>query len=134
MPKNNDGTVAAYNFSDDAPLKGHNFYRVKVVEHLGSIVYGVIAHIRNDKQIESLIIYPSPVTGSLLNFKAAGLVKGKYYIKIINSIGQQVYTQEQLLDGSTMNQKIQLPHLKRGVYTFIVTGNGVPLRKSFVAE
>jgi hypothetical protein len=60
LPVNNSSSLNNYSFEDADPIKGSQFYRLKITERTGKITYSSVAKInfRSDKLIS---FYPNPV-------------------------------------------------------------------------
>jgi hypothetical protein len=57
---NQSAFTAEYNFTDQQPVQGRSFYRLKMVEKTGSSRYSNIKLIQLDQLITKLNIYPNP--------------------------------------------------------------------------
>lgn len=93
-----------YNYEDNSPLVGINYYRLKQTDFDKSISYSEI--IKVDLQApEQIILYPNPVNQSgIVN------VNTKDTFAIFNSLGQIVLL-------STESNRIDIKDLPTGVYT-----------------
>ncbi|MFT5913209.1 MAG: hypothetical protein ACI9XO_004756 [Paraglaciecola sp.] len=114
-----------YTFTDDAPLSGVNYYRLKQVDFDGQFEYSNIVNIQTieSSNHQNINIYPNPVTDELT------IENGQGTAIIYNAVGQSV--QEVNIDAS----KIQLTvsELPQGIYTIhIRKTNGESITKQFV--
>ena len=84
----NSNTVQHYNFSDETPLAGKNYYRLKQIDWNGSYQYSRIVVADFATGVAGLVLYPNPVTGGviILDLPENGTVD----VKIYNLAGVQV--------------------------------------------
>jgi hypothetical protein len=119
LPARNNGSLNNYyNISDEQPLQGNNFYRIKAVDKDGIVSHSSIVSINTlGKVTSSVTIQPNPVSNKLLNLHLNYLAVGNYTIAITNIGGQQIYNQKVLHSGGNSMQQIQLPsYITRGIY------------------
>jgi uncharacterized repeat protein (TIGR03803 family) len=57
--RGNSNTTTSYSFSDDSPIKGMNYYRLKQLDNDGKFSYSSIKSIAFNKE-SNLIVYPNP--------------------------------------------------------------------------
>lgn len=112
----NSNTARTYQFTDQQPTNGVNYYRLKLVDQDQSFRYSGIRQVRN-QGVADLSIFPNPVkeqlTASIQTDKA-----GIYTWIITDASGKVVYQRQQnLLAGPTT---IQVPtnRLQAGSYFF----------------
>lgn len=106
-----------YNYRDAAPVKGANFYRLKMVAANGSVQYSEIVKIMFGNDGRSLLISPNPAAGKITVSSA-----GNIYTQVtISSMAGQVVLQEKLL---TNNQQVNISRLAPGQYSITVSGPG----------
>ena len=82
-------TFINYSFTDNNAVKGNNYYRIKSIDKVGIITYSnvVCVTIGNFKNI---VVFPNPLVGRNLNVTMNNIPTGKYEIRIINLLGQEV--------------------------------------------
>lgn len=108
---------SSYNWIDNAPVSGDNFYRIRAIDKDGVSLYTGIVKISLGKKAQSFIISPNPVTGQVANIQLANFEKGLYTLKMYNQAGQQVYSKSLQHDGSSSSYSLQLPlSVKAGIY------------------
>lgn len=87
-----------YSLSDDQPLAGPNYYRLKQVDYDGHYEYSEVAEVdfgTGQKSTTVMTIYPNPLpTGRPLNIALAGTSDGIRHITITNIMGQPVYQKD----------------------------------------
>jgi len=111
-----NGVDAVYNWLDLNPVEGNNFYRVRSIGIGGEIKYSAIVKVTIQKNKASIEVYPNPVTDHLLNIRFTAMVKGVYRIRLVNTIGQTVFTQQLKYTGDPAPQAIVLGGLPAGNY------------------
>ena len=57
--RGNSNTPTSYSFSDDVPVNGVNYYRLKQIDNDGKITYSVVRSVAFNK-VSNLIVYPNP--------------------------------------------------------------------------
>ncbi len=130
---NNDIT---YNWLDINPLLGNNFYRVKGIANSGEIKYSGIAKVTIGKAGSGITIYPNPVTNKMINVQFSGMDKGIYQVRLINSIGQVVFTQQLTHTGGSATKTIVLANVAGGNYQLeiIQPGNTATIKPLFLTN
>jgi hypothetical protein len=61
----------------------------------------ILTQVVNAEDKEGLKVYPSPVIDEYINLKMSGMPPGKYYLRLINSLGRTVLTKEIILSGNS---------------------------------
>lgn len=112
----NSTTIVEYNFTDNAPLSGKNYYCIKQTDKDGRVKYSPIRSLNFGDHLPALRIYPNPVRSG---FTVEGL-KGATTIRLINMIGQIVNTTT--TTGETVKY-ISVSHVPKGVYSLQITNN-----------
>ncbi|WP_276501188.1 T9SS type A sorting domain-containing protein [Terrimonas pollutisoli] len=131
----NANDKADYLAFDAAPMTGVNYYRIRVEEIGGKVTYTRILSVNLKNNVLSLQLYPNPVIGKQVTVSLANLRRGQYYLKVVSSSGQQVFTQTINSISSKITQVIDLPaSLKTGAYNMIVTGDGFNESKIFIVQ
>src|SRR5690554_1839436 len=78
-----------YQFLDEQPMSGANFYRLKQVDFDGSFDYSIVRQLVFDNFKNAVQIYPNPAQDYVV---VEGL-NSKATIHIINAVGQEVFKQ-----------------------------------------
>ncbi len=106
----NNGTAATYNFKDEFPFEGKNFYRIKIEYLNGDIKYSHVVKIAIDKTVPGISLYPNPIVGRSLNLYFAPQFFGNYNITIVNEIGQTIWSGKILCDNNSGRKfSVELP-------------------------
>ena len=109
--KGNSNSVNHYFSSDNYPLPGFNYYRLKQTDFDGGNKFSKTKMIRNSEN--EIMLYPNPVS-SYLYYSVVDPGKN-YYIEIFNSQGQLVESHT-VPEFSAYKNKIDLRHLDKGIY------------------
>lgn len=100
MPQNAPGGSAAYQYIDDQPIKGNNYYRIKGISEFGGRIQFSNVVLLTQRSIRgSIVLYPNPSPGKSV-LKYENLSKGWYLLKIYNSIGALYNIQKVQLEKS----------------------------------
>lgn len=121
QPRNNGTGAAHYVFTDQRPLSGRQYYRVKAVEQDGGLVFSAVLSWTSTHTISGLTVYPSPLAGRTLHY-AASLMAGHYQIQILSITGRQLWQQPLQHDGGLAAGSIVLPPLQKGYYLLVIAG------------
>ncbi len=107
--------LSFYNFSDESPAKGMNYYRIKRIDASGNYVFSDISQEMNRPNSEqNFEIFPNPVSSNL-TIENVNLIEGDVQIEIISTIGTVNNTMK--MDASSYNKSsIDTNNLPAGVY------------------
>ncbi|MCB9056247.1 MAG: T9SS type A sorting domain-containing protein [Chitinophagales bacterium] len=132
----NSSVETNYSFFDASPLPGVNFYRLRNVDFDGKSGYSNIVKVNLDKSVKDISFYPNPVRGEFVSLQSSDLAKGNYSVRVMNSAGQQVYTQRFNHTGGAINQTIHLPvGMQSGIYILqLDRETSKVLSKTFVVQ
>ncbi|HYJ63762.1 MAG TPA: T9SS type A sorting domain-containing protein, partial [Parafilimonas sp.] len=120
-----------YSFTDNIPLNGYNYYRIKQVDKEGNYQYSSIQRISLGDIVKRWNLYPNPAKNvaalhALNNYNKAT-------ISISDLRGRIIYST--VINNITVNQQISIPiqQLSKGVYVIkIVTEQGTDTQKLVV--
>ena len=112
----NNSSDVTYNWLDVNPVSGNNFYRIRSTENSGLIKYSAIAKVNIGKLVPSITVYPNPVTGKQVNLQFTAMDKGMYNIRLINTMGQTVYSTQYSHAGGSATQSISINGVVAGAY------------------
>ena len=118
----NNSSDVTYNWLDLNPVSGNNFYRIRSTENSGLIKYSAIAKVNIGKLVPSITVYPNPVTGKQVNLQFTAMDKGLYYIKLINTLGQVVYSSQYIHTGGSATFGFSIGNIKPGAYLMELIG------------
>ena len=134
------GTVTAnnskaYNWFDATPVNGSNFYRIKVINKDNSSSYSNVVNVKLGNTKGDIAVYPNPVKGSVINVQFNNQEKGTYNVQLINSLGQQLYSNRIVHQGGSASEALQLnAALSKGVYQLVITNGERKITQQVIAE
>jgi len=135
QPKSNRDDKASYTFFDASPVNGANYYRVRVQEQSGKVIYSKILRVEMGSTKYSFSLYPNPVTGKQLTVSLNGVKQGKYNVQIIDAAGQRVFTTNLSNVGTGVTQMMELPaNVKTGMYVMIISGDNYRETQQFIVR
>ncbi|MEP7373060.1 MAG: T9SS type A sorting domain-containing protein [Chitinophagaceae bacterium] len=135
LPTSNQNDKVDYSAFDANPLQAINYYRIKAIETTGKIVYSKILSVTIGTTSQSLRLYPNPVRGNQVNISMSNIKRGQYTLRIINTIGQDIFRQTINNQSSNMTQILDLPaSIKAGVYKMVITGSDYRETKTFIVQ
>lgn len=127
------GTITHYSFTDNTPLPGVNYYRLKMIDRAadrldGSYAYSRIVGVQFEAD-EDVVLYPNPVSNRLhYKGKAAESVTG---ISVMDASGRMLYGTHH--DGK--RKEVDMRELPAGMYLIgITTESGVRIVKKVIRE
>jgi predicted ThiF/HesA family dinucleotide-utilizing enzyme len=133
--KGNNSSLTSYSFFDATPIAGTNYYRIKALDKDGSFKYTAIMQVNISKGKADVIIAPNPVRNNDLNVQLSGFAKGNYTVRVLNNVGQVVFTAQVAAENGSISQTFRLPgNIRTGVYTLQVAGNDINLNKKIAIE
>jgi len=116
----NSSQMRNYSSVDDFPLNGISYYRLKQTDFNGMISYSAMVSISIDfltNDVEQ--IYPNP-TSEKLNIVFTKDTYIAFNIKIVNSMGQILFSENKNLDNIV---SIDLQGFSKGIYFLIITAD-----------
>jgi hypothetical protein len=121
-PTSNQNDKATYIGSDAVPVAGANYYRIKVVETTGKIVYSKILSVDLGRANVGLQLYPNPVIGNQITISLSNMKHGQYNLHVLNATGQDVFKKIIVNQSNNLTQTLNLPStIKPGVYNMVIT-------------
>lgn len=133
-PRSNNNDKESYSAFDASPLSSVNFYRVKVIEISGKVIYSKVLKVDLGGKQSGFGLYPNPVNGGQVSI-SMNAAQGQYMIKVVNNAGQQVYMGKLNHQGGSMTQTIDLPSsVKAGVYNMVISGDNYRAAKMFIVQ
>ncbi len=104
-----------YSFSDEKPLPGENYYRLRQTDFDGATEYSKIVRVdvKNSGNAPGLNVFPNPVTGGELTLFRAGDSEEAIPVQLFNSVGQLLRS-ESIISG---NNVFNISDLPEGIYT-----------------
>jgi hypothetical protein len=124
-PKSNRDDKASYDYFDAAPNSQTNYYRIRVQEVDGKVIYSKVLRVEmGTTKAASFSLYPNPVTGKQFTVSLNGLNQGRYQLEVYSTNGQRVYQTSINNVGAGVTQMVELPaSLQTGLYVTVVSGD-----------
>ncbi len=125
----NSNYIRNYNFSDENPFEGINYYRVKQTDFDGQFSYTPVIAIRNRFENEKLKILPNPVLNAGLakvNTKTGGI----HNLLIVNQLGSILLKKQIELLGGEQIIDFDANGLIPGIYTMVLTDETGNIQKA----
>lgn len=120
--KNKEG-IFAYHQMDPQPLKGANYYRLKIVASDGSFTYSSICVVVMDHQEDFFVKILSNPFKKNLSLSISTAVDQQARLLVYNVLGQLVYQNKPFLDaGSTHLHIKEAFYWQAGSYTILIEG------------
>ena len=121
---NNAVSTPGYHFTDNDPLDGISYYRIKAVDHNGQFNYSVIIAVRFGKP-ETVTLYPNPAS-DVLHILFAKQQQKNTVATIINSSGQTVLQTD--ISG-LQSKQINVAAFANGIYELRISGTATVTQK-----
>ena len=105
----NGSKTNAYSFVDNNPTKGNNFYRIQSTTFNNNERFSNTLVVNLQPQtIKQISVYPNPIKSGSFSVQLNNMPAAKYAIKLLNTIGQQVYSSSIQHNGSNGSISLQL--------------------------
>jgi hypothetical protein len=114
----NSNTALKYNYIDEFPFTGANYYRLKQMDISGTSDYSNVVMLNFSGDANQVRIYPNPVK-SVLNIES----KGNKKIVIVNAIGQVILDRTIIDNEISSVQNVDCSVWTKGIYFVRVTDN-----------
>lgn len=124
--------LGKYEWLDQEPAQGYNYYRIRSVDVDGKTSLSTIAKVMIDMPTGSISVYPNPITNGTLNLQLGNQPEGVYGLRLLNPVGQILISKKINHAGGNHTEKINWDYkMARGMYQLEVTkpGGGVHLIK-----
>lgn len=105
-----------YNYMDEQPFDGDNYYRIKAVARSTSGVYSNIVRVKLQQTRAMLNSYPNPAGGNQLQIGLSNLAKGNYHLSVYNIAGQKVAAKDLSYEGGSAVISMNIENLTPGNY------------------
>lgn len=122
-----------YQFADQSPVKGRNYYRIKQVDLDGTFMFSEIRSVHLNMSSGELNVFPNPSVDKNIKveFYQKGVIVQK--ISISNIEGKRIFEKE--VANEMVNEHINLPASAKGFYFINLidnTGNSLSNKKIVV--
>lgn len=108
----------ANNYNDtDANVTGaSNYYRIKIVSLDGKASYTQVVKVTNAGATGSISVFPNPIKDGIIHLELNNQPSGIYKIKLYNSIGQVIVSQNISHTEGSSKEIINCQNLSKGIY------------------
>jgi hypothetical protein len=131
-PKGN-ATNQDYQYIDEKPFAGKNYYRVKLLSNNNINLLSKVAVVEMDEAKGSINIFPNPIVGKSFIVNLKELNAGDYDVQIINSLGAVVEKHTVKHTGSNNNYNITLNNIiSSGTYVVRVVNESTRLTQKII--
>ncbi|MEP7163493.1 MAG: T9SS type A sorting domain-containing protein [Ferruginibacter sp.] len=122
----NTRCLQPFDFTDNDPAAGINYYRIKMTDVDGKISYStVIALLNKQTGFEIVNLSPNPVTGGTASLNITSAEKQIIHIKVSDASGEIVQAKDRSIISGFTNVNMNFSKLAAGIYTIsIYTNNG----------
>ncbi|HEX5025466.1 MAG TPA: discoidin domain-containing protein [Agriterribacter sp.] len=104
-PTGTNGLVNKYNYVDETPLEGANFYRLEYTETGGATLYSDIVSVRFAEQ-RNFLVAPNPVVGNVIRVELDRSRQTKITLRLVSITGKVIEQQEFNSDGKVFNMRL----------------------------
>lgn len=109
-------TANNYEWLDNAPLIGYNYYRLQQVDYDGSFKFSPVLLIRDGKK-DKIVVYPNPSSSDL--FYESDDLESVKRIQLFDAIGKLLH------ETTNIDGKFSITNFPSGLYWFVIeTSNG----------
>jgi hypothetical protein len=135
QPVNGTSATNRYNYTDNNPLAGVNYYRIKGSSINGQLQYSNVITVKTGSLLPMVTVAPNPIANKVLNLKLSQLTKGSYRMTVTDEAGRTIYSKEMVYDGVISTIKTNLPsNLKPGNYYVRLSGEGSDFTEKFIIQ
>lgn len=113
VPGTNQSTGDLYNWVDNHPFSGDNYYRLSQIDLDGTKTIFDIVKVSVREGNASVKAYPNPVLGSTLNITISGKLDHSYHVKIYDGNGRVLFSNIYRLSSNSI--QINPQHLSPGL-------------------
>lgn len=114
--RSNNNDRQAYSHTDANNVPETAWYRIKLSTASGQVQYSNTVKVSREKNVNSLLVYPNPVTQQQFTLQWQAL-PGIYQLRLFSGSGQQVWQKQiPVTAAGIISQNVQLPDLPAGLY------------------
>ncbi len=100
---------ATYAYTDLAPTPGIYHYRIKALGSRGVVAYTEMVRVVVMSSAGNLYVFPNPVKAGQMNLQLNTVPAGNYFLRLIGSNGQLLFSNSFVHDGTRGMRKFNLP-------------------------
>jgi hypothetical protein len=105
-----------YNFNDVNPVKGINYYRLKMVDMDGTYEYSNTLALEIQGKETTFVFFPNP-TSDVVSYQFEAESNESLQMELINAFGQLIFSQTKTARTGTNSISINMVDLAPGAYT-----------------
>ena len=135
MAVENRGTATNYTYVDYSPEQGVNFYRLKVTDIEGEVLYSNTVQLSFGRQAlsDQGIVYPNPVTRDI-QIKVSALKGQVCSVNIVDMKGATVLTKEVQLQQGVNSLTFDIDQLVPGTYVIRLEVDQKSVQDRFIKQ
>jgi hypothetical protein len=112
-----------YSYTDNYPLTGYNYYRIKSEDLESNLKYSEVMKIFVGKGSGTIKVFPNPLIGNLINLEMVNQPSDTYQVKVRNEFGQTVISKKIEYTGGSVTLPLNMPlNIPHGIYHLEVSG------------
>lgn len=112
----NSQSVKDYQFIDQEPGAGQNYYRLKQVDFDGHFEYSEVRSVRFDFVGEQISVFPNPLDGDLINVRFSSPAEWEFDVELMDVNGTLLVQQKQFLEKGVNKLQLSMNAYPAGVY------------------
>jgi len=122
----NSQTVLNYEITDNNPLHGTSYYRLKQTDFNGNFTYFKILSLNSDNEAQNIFMYPNPVNSkSGLNINIIGHKDEQVFVSVKDIMGREFLSKSLYVEESNQVFTLsELAFLSPGTYIAMVSALG----------
>ena len=120
----NSETLLNYNFSDEQPRAGANYYRLKQVDFNGDFEYSDVRSVMMEVENGYFSVFPNPTYDDLLNIAFSTKDDLILEIELFDVEGKRLLHDNWFLENGINKRQISLKGIAPGVYSLKMKGGG----------
>lgn len=130
----NSTSTINYSETDNAPLNGINYYRLKQTNYDGASTYSQTVAVNFKNNDETIEVYPNPNDGKLININLKQFNNKKVSLIIHDITGKALFS-ETINNSNGQYFSIQLDEkLAKGSYIIIISSENEKVSKKLIVE
>jgi len=118
LPARTGTTHLTYSFVHKISNNTNGYYRIKVVDLDGSVMYSQIEQVKAEQLVASLSTYPNPTLG-IVTVKIPTTVTGKFYLKLYDVVGKLVLSNAIQVSQGMRETQLDITRFASGTYQLV---------------
>jgi hypothetical protein len=118
-------SVNKYSFTDNYPVNGYNYYRIKSEDSDSNLKYSEVMKIFVGKGSGTVKVFPNPLIDNSINLEMVNQPADTYQVRVRNEFGQVVISKKIQYTGGSVTQTLYMPqNIPHGIYQLVVSNAG----------